>query len=84
MVRLASLAGLLVLALLIAATGGWAALMLSVSGPGGDSARTALAGVAGMVTLVVIASLILNRWRLARRSACGFWCCPARWPGGSP
>jgi hypothetical protein len=65
MVRLASLAGLMVLALLIAATGGWAALMLSVSGPGGDSARTALAGVAGMVTLVVIASLILNRWRLA-------------------
>jgi len=39
--------------------------MLSVSGPGGDSARTALAGVAGMVTLVVIATLILNRWRLA-------------------
>ncbi|MBK7120380.1 MAG: DUF4105 domain-containing protein [Comamonadaceae bacterium] len=65
MVRLASLAGLMVLALLIAATGGWAALMLSVSGPGGDSARTALAGVAGMVTLVVIATLILNRWRLA-------------------
>ena len=70
MIRIASGATLVLLALLVAAFGGWAALMLSVSGPGGDITRTALAALAGAATLAVIATLILGRWRLP---ALGVW-----------
>ena len=70
MIRIASVATLVLLALLVAAFGGWAALMLSVSGPGGDITRTALAALAGAATLAVIATLILGRGRLP---ALGVW-----------
>lgn len=70
MIRIASVATLVLLALLLAAVGGWAALMLSVSGPGGDITRTALAALAGAATLAVIATLILGR---GRRPALGVW-----------
>ena len=70
MIRIASVATMVLLALLVAAVGGWAALMLSVSGPGGDITRTALAALAGAATLAVIATLILGRGRLP---ALGVW-----------
>ena len=70
MIRIASVATLVLLALLVAAFGGWAALMLSVSGPGGDITRTALAALAGAATLAVIATLIMGRGRLP---ALGVW-----------
>ena len=70
MIRIASVATLVLLALLVAAFGSWAALMLSVSGPGGDITRTALAALAGAATLAVIATLILGR---GRRPALGVW-----------
>ncbi len=81
MVRIASFAFLLLLALLVALTGGWATLMLGVSGPGSDTARTALAALTGLLTLGALTVLILNRWRgpviglwlLALAGALGWW-----------
>ncbi|HQD16762.1 MAG TPA: hypothetical protein PLY54_15055, partial [Ottowia sp.] len=81
MVRIASFAFLLLLALLVALTGGWAALMLGVSGPGSDTTRTALAALTGLLTLGALTVLILNRWRgpviglwlLALAGALGWW-----------
>ena len=70
MIRIASVAALVLLAILVGAVGGWAALMLSVSGPGGDITRTALAALAGAATLAVLAPLILGRGRLP---ALGVW-----------
>ena len=70
MTRFASIAGMTVLALVVALTGGWAALMLGVSGPGSESMRTVLAAVAGLVSLAAIATLLLARWR---RPAIGLW-----------
>ena len=70
MIRIASVAGMTVLALLIAVTGGWAALMLGVSGPGSESMRTVLAAVAGLVSLAAVATLLLGRWR---KPAIGLW-----------
>jgi hypothetical protein len=54
---------LLLLALLVALAGSWAALMLGVSGPGGDTARTTLAALTGLLTAAVLAALMLPRWR---------------------
>lgn len=70
MIRLATLTVRLLLAILVAIAGGWAALMLSVSGPGGDTARTTLAALTGLLTAALLTTLALGRWR-ARMA--GLW-----------
>jgi len=63
MTRLASTAGLVLLALLIAATGVWGVLALSISGPQPQALRMALAGGVGVASLTALIALLLNRWR---------------------
>jgi hypothetical protein len=63
MTRLASTAGLVLLAFLIAATGAWGVLALSISGPHPLALRTALAAGFGAASLAALMALLLNCWR---------------------
>lgn len=59
--RLANLAGLVLLGLLILLAGAWSALALNVSGP--PALRAALAAGAAIVTVAAVIALFLRRWR---------------------
>ncbi|MDZ7651868.1 MAG: DUF4105 domain-containing protein [Burkholderiaceae bacterium] len=59
--RLATLAGLVLLGLLILLGGAWSALALNVSGP--PALRAALAAGAAIVTVAAVIALFLRRWR---------------------
>lgn len=61
--RAAALAGLVLLGLLMAAAGAWGALALAISGPGGDSTRTALAVVFAVLSLGTLIALWVRAWR---------------------
>lgn len=60
---LATLAGLLLLGLLILAAGGWGTLALLYSGPRDETQRHALAAGVALATLLVLLALPLRRWR---------------------
>ncbi len=63
MMRVASIAGLGLLALLLVLTGAWGTLALALSGPQPEVLRTGLAGAFGLASLVAWLALVLNRWR---------------------
>jgi len=63
MKRVAAVAGLILLGLLMAAAGGWGVLALAISGPHGETLRNALAGVFAVAALASLIALILPRWR---------------------
>jgi len=62
-VRIATVAGLLLLGLLIAGAGGWGVLALAVSGPPADALRLGLATAFGAASLAALVALALRRWR---------------------
>lgn len=55
--------GVLTLGVLMAAAGAWGALALAISGPGGDTMRTALAAAFGVLSLVALGALWVRAWR---------------------
>jgi hypothetical protein len=59
----AGAAGLALLGLLLAATGGWGALALAISGPHNEALRYGLAAAFGAGALVALVALFLQRWR---------------------
>ena len=63
MVRIATLTGLLLLALLMAASGVWATLALAIAGPHVAWMRIGPAVLAGMATVAFLAALMIPRWR---------------------
>jgi Domain of unknown function (DUF4105) len=63
MSRLATVAGLLLLGLLVIATGAWGALALSISGPSTPALRQGLAVAFGVASLAALAALAHRRWR---------------------
>ena len=63
MVRIAALTGLLLLALLMAASGVWATLALAIAGPHVAWMRIGPAIVAALATVAVLAALMIPRWR---------------------
>ena len=63
MSRLAASAGLALLGLLIAASGGWGVLALAISGPHNEALRYGLAAAFGSAALAAVAALVLSRWR---------------------
>jgi hypothetical protein len=63
MVRIATLTGLLLLALLMAASGAWATLALAIAGPHVAWMRIGPAVLAGMATVAFLAALMIPRWR---------------------
>jgi uncharacterized membrane protein YhaH (DUF805 family) len=62
-IRIAALAGLALLGLLTAATGGWGVLALTYSGPHSDTVRTILAAAFALAALVALIALCIRRWR---------------------
>ena len=63
MVRIATLTGLLLLALLMAASGAWATLAPAIAGPHVAWMRIGPAIVAALATVAVLAALMIPRWR---------------------
>ncbi len=63
MVRIATLTGLLLLALLMTASGAWATLALAIAGPHVAWMRIGPAVLAGMATVAFLAALMIPRWR---------------------
>ncbi|MBK7989354.1 MAG: DUF4105 domain-containing protein [Comamonadaceae bacterium] len=63
MVRIATLTGLLLLALLMTASGAWATLALAIAGPHVAWMRIGPAIVAALATVAVLAALMIPRWR---------------------
>ncbi len=63
MKRITTVFGLAFAALVIAATGGWGVLALTFSGPGDEAARTALAVMFGVATLLALTAMAISRWR---------------------
>jgi len=61
--RIATLAGLALLGLLTAATGGWGVLALAYSGPHDDILRTGLAAAFAVAALAALIALGSRRWR---------------------
>jgi len=61
--RTAAVLGLLLLGLLIAVAGGWAALALSISGPQPAALQITLAVAVGLATLTVLLGMASRRWR---------------------
>ena len=61
--KIGAAAGLLLLAILIVASGGWCALALLYSGPAEESVRTALASMCGLIALSAAIALAIRRWR---------------------
>ena len=62
-IRIATVAGLLLLGVLTAATGGWGVLALTYSGPADDAARNILAAAFALIALAALIALCLRRWR---------------------
>jgi uncharacterized membrane protein YhaH (DUF805 family) len=62
-IRIATAAGFVMLALMLAASGGWGVLALIYTGPHSDTARFALAAVFAVVSLAVMIALGFRRWR---------------------
>jgi hypothetical protein len=50
--------------LLIAASGGWAALALAYTGPGARSLRIGFAAAFGAITVAALVALVWRRWRM--------------------
>ncbi len=63
MIRAANTAGLALLGLITAATGGWGVLALAYSGPHDDAMRYALAATFAVVSLLTLIALGSRRWR---------------------
>jgi hypothetical protein len=63
MQRIAAVAGLVLLGLLMAATAGWGVLALAISGPQGETLRNALAVAFGGAALAALIALFVRRWR---------------------
>ena len=61
--RLLTGVGLTLLGLLMAALGAWGVLAIAISGPGGDTMRTALAVAFGAVSLGALIALWSRAWR---------------------
>ena len=59
----------LLLAVLIAATGAWGALALSISGPQPEALRTVLAAAFALASVAVLVAIVLNRRRWRALSA---------------
>lgn len=62
-IRIAAVAGLLVLGLLIVAVGGWGVLAILFSGPHDDSLRNGLAAAFALASLATLIGLALRRGR---------------------
>lgn len=62
-IRIAKAAGLVLLALLIAATGSWGTLALSYSGAHDETVRISLATAFAVVALAGLIALLFRRWR---------------------
>lgn len=69
LMRLTAVAGLALVGLLTAATGGWGVLALTYSGPRNDLLRYILAAAFGVAALTVLIALCLRRWRWRAISA---------------
>jgi uncharacterized membrane protein YhaH (DUF805 family) len=61
--RIACIAGLTLLGMFVAATGGWGTLALNFSGPHSDTVRTILAGAVAFASLATMIALAVRRWR---------------------
>ena len=61
--RIATTAGMVLLGLLLAATGGWGVLALAISGPPGEFVRNALAAAFALAALAALIALFFRRWR---------------------
>lgn len=61
--RIAAVAGLLLLGLLIVAVGGWGVLAIMFSGPRDDTLRNGLAAAFALISLTTLIALALRRWR---------------------
>lgn len=61
--RIAAVIGLILLGLLILATGGWGALALTYSGPRDETLRNALAMGFALASLTTLTALAFRRWR---------------------
>ena len=61
--HIATVAGLALLGLLIAASGGWGALALAISGPPTEALRNTLAAAFAAAVLVALVALFIRRWR---------------------
>lgn len=62
-IRIAAVAGLLALGLLIVAVGGWGVLAIMISGPRDDTLRNGLAAAFALASLATLIALALRRWR---------------------
>ncbi len=62
-IRIAAVAGLLLLGLLIVAVGGWGVLAIMFSGPRDDTLRNGLAAAFALASLATLIALALRRWR---------------------
>jgi uncharacterized membrane protein YhaH (DUF805 family) len=69
LIRITIIAGLVILGLLIAASGTWSALALNYNGPHNDVVHTALAVVFALASLTAVIALFLRRWRWRALSA---------------
>ena len=63
MTRMIAFTGLVLLGILAAASGIWAALLLLYAGPQNSGLNTALAVAAAVMSLLTLASLFIRRWR---------------------
>ncbi len=63
MIRMIAFTGLVLLGILAAASGIWAALLLLYAGPQNSGLNTALAAAAAVMSLLTLASLFIRRWR---------------------
>jgi hypothetical protein len=69
MIGIATTTGWLLLAVVIAATGAWGALALSISGPQPEALRTLLAAAFALASVAVLVAIALNRRRWRTLSA---------------
>ena len=69
MIGIATTTGWLLLAVLVAATGAWGALALSISGPQPEALRTVLAAAFALASVAVLVAIVLNRRRWRALSA---------------
>ena len=69
MIGIATTTGWLLLAVVVAATGAWGALALSISGPQPEALRTVLAAAFALASVAVLVAIVLNRRRWRALSA---------------